>query len=158
MTKTLEIAKKYVDPVVTFDELVSDGNESLIRAVEKFDYARGFRFSTYATWAIRRNFFRQITDRRKRKSRFLGSDEAGIEDRAFTPDADELNEREYESIRGLMGGVIDRLSERERQIVRLRYGLDRETRPHTLQQIGVVLGVSAAPKAAAEPEWEKGTL
>ena len=45
-----------------FFELVSDGNMSLMRAVEKFDYARGNKFSTYASWAIMKNFARTIPD------------------------------------------------------------------------------------------------
>ena len=52
----VSIAKKRVGPTNNFFELVSDGNMSLIRAVEKFDFARGFKFSTYASWAIMKNF------------------------------------------------------------------------------------------------------
>ena len=56
----VSIAKRYVGPAEDFFELVSDGNLSLIRAVEKFDVSRGNRFSTYATWAIMKNFARTI--------------------------------------------------------------------------------------------------
>src|SRR5262249_20060827 len=52
----VSIAKKHVGSSNDFFELVSDGNMSLIRAVEKFDQARGFKFSTYASWAIMNNF------------------------------------------------------------------------------------------------------
>ena len=59
----ISIAKRYaVGPTHLF-ELISDGNMSLIRAAEKFDFARGFRFSTYATWAIMKNFARTIPGR-----------------------------------------------------------------------------------------------
>ena len=50
------LAKRRAGPKVGFFELVSDGNMTLFRAVAKFDYARGFRFSTYATWAIIKSY------------------------------------------------------------------------------------------------------
>jgi RNA polymerase primary sigma factor/RNA polymerase sigma factor len=50
----VSIAKRHVTPDQNFFELVSDGNMSLLRAIEKFDFARGNKFSTYASWAIRR--------------------------------------------------------------------------------------------------------
>jgi RNA polymerase sigma factor (sigma-70 family) len=56
----VSIAKKHVKPTVSFFEMVSDGNLSLIRAIEKFDYGRGFKFSTYASWAIMKNYARSI--------------------------------------------------------------------------------------------------
>ena len=52
----VSIAKRYASAPDHLFELISDGNMSLIRAAEKFDFARGFRFSTYATWAIMKNF------------------------------------------------------------------------------------------------------
>ena len=54
----VSIAKRYVGPTQDFFELVSDGNISLLRAVDKFDFSRGNKFSTYATWAIMKNFAR----------------------------------------------------------------------------------------------------
>ena len=54
------MAKRYADRAEPLFELISDGNISLIRAVEKFDFARGFKFSTYATWAIIRTFAQTI--------------------------------------------------------------------------------------------------
>ena len=60
----------------SIDDLVSDGNLSLMRAVEKFDYGRGFKFSTYATWAIMKNFARSIPDAKTHKQRYMtGHDE-----------------------------------------------------------------------------------
>ena len=52
------IAKRHAGPARSFSELVSDGNVSLMRAVEHFDYSLGNRFSTFATWAILKNFSR----------------------------------------------------------------------------------------------------
>ena len=56
----VSIAKRHVSPTEDFFTLISDGNMSLIRAVEKFDYSRGNKFSTYASWAIMKNFARTI--------------------------------------------------------------------------------------------------
>ena len=66
----VSIAKRYVGPAAEFFELVSDGNMSLIRAVEKFDVSRGNKFSTYASWAIMKNFARTIPDAFRHRDRF----------------------------------------------------------------------------------------
>ncbi|MGC8644262.1 MAG: sigma factor, partial [Isosphaeraceae bacterium] len=65
----VSIAKRHVGPSNNFFELVSDGNMSLIRAVEKFDYSRGNKFSTYASWAIMKNFARTIPEENYRRDR-----------------------------------------------------------------------------------------
>src|SRR5262249_55205631 len=69
----VSIAKRHVGPTDNFFELVSDGNMSLIRAAEKFDYARGNKFSTYASWAIMKNFARTIPDEHRKRDRFRTS-------------------------------------------------------------------------------------
>ena len=69
----VSIAKRYVGPAEDFFELVSDGNMSLIRAVEKFDFSRGNKFSTYASWAIMKNFARTIPDALRHRDRFRTS-------------------------------------------------------------------------------------
>ena len=60
LRQVFSIVKKFVNPSNTFDDLLSDGIVGLIRAVEKFDYDRGFRFSTYATQVVRRNSYRTV--------------------------------------------------------------------------------------------------
>lgn len=72
----VSIAKRHVGQGHDFFELVSDGNISLMRAIDKFDFARGFKMSTYASWAIMRNFARTIPHEQQQRDRFrTGHDE-----------------------------------------------------------------------------------
>lgn len=135
------IAKKRVGPSGNFFELVSDGNVSLIRAVEKFDFSRGFKFSTYASWAIMKNYARTIPDEKTHRDRFVtGHDE--LFDSAADHRADE-HERENDHRRNqqTVQGMLQRLNERERQILTRRYGLAGTTEL-TLEQLGKEMGIT----------------
>ncbi|MBW3597450.1 MAG: sigma-70 family RNA polymerase sigma factor, partial [Planctomycetes bacterium] len=73
----VSIAKKYVSDHDALFDLVSEGNMSLYRAIEKFDYSLGNKFSTYATWAIKKNYARAYNNRVRQEARFRTShDEA----------------------------------------------------------------------------------
>ena len=58
----VHVAKKYVNRGISFMDLIQEGNMGLVKAVEKFDYTRGFKFSTYATWWVRQGMTRAIAD------------------------------------------------------------------------------------------------
>jgi RNA polymerase primary sigma factor len=137
----VSIAKKRVGPSNDFFELVSDGNMSLIHAVEKFDFARGFKFSTYASWAIIKNFARANAEEKRRRNRF-----GTAHDDLFEAAADHRSdEHEYESDRlrtqEAVQRVLSRLSDRERLIVTSRFGLGGADEL-TLERIGRNLGIS----------------
>lgn len=138
----VSIAKRHVSQTEEFFGLVSDGNMSLIRAVEKFDYARGNKFSTYASWAIMKNFARTIPGEFKQRDRFRTS-----QDEMFSATIDQRTDQyELESAQRQRESQISRiltsLDEREQQIIISRFGLDHSQEPQTLKEVGASLGVT----------------
>jgi RNA polymerase primary sigma factor len=137
----VSIAKRHVGPTNNFFELVSDGNMSLIRAVEKFDWSRGNKFSTYASWAIMKNFARTIPEENYRRDRFVTGHEEMFE---AAPDT-RADEHEYESalkrMQEAVKGMLGRLDDRERRIIISRFGLNGATE-QTLEQLGRELGIT----------------
>jgi len=138
----VSIAKRHVGPAENFFELVSDGNMSLMRAVEKFDFGRGNKFSTYASWAIMKNFARTIPDEHRQRDRFRTSNAE-----MFTAAEDERSDQfEQESAQlqreVQVERILGRLDEREQQIIISRFGLRRGEEPLTLKQVGTELGVT----------------
>src|SRR4051812_5212533 len=138
----VSIAKRHVTPDQNFFELVSDGNMSLLRAVEKFDFSRGFKFSTYASWAIMKNFARTIPGEFKHRDRFRTSQDelfAATQEHRGNPLVEEgqQNTREAQIER-----ILRRLDEREQKIIIGRFGLDHSHEPQTLKEVGASLGVT----------------
>ena len=123
-------------------ELISDGNVSLMRAVEKFDYARGFKFSTYASWAIMKNFARSVPRERYRMGRFQTGQEEALEIAAGLASYDP-NEVSLPEIRESLEAVLAQLSPRERSILVGHYGLnERGGGPATLEELGRKFSIS----------------
>jgi len=141
MRLVVSVAKRHAAQTDNFFELLSDGNMSLIRAVEKFDFSRGNKFSTYATWAIMKNFARSIPEEKRRRERYVTGQEELFE---IAPDtrSDEqecLAAAEQNSHR--VNRLLDYLDVRERQIIRMRAGLDN-SEGMTLEEIGQELGIT----------------
>lgn len=138
----VSIAKRHVTPDQNFFELVSDGNLSLLRAVEKFDFARGNKFSTYASWAIMKNFARTIPGEYRHRDRFRTSHDelfSSTEEERGNPMIEESLQNDRES---KVQRILRRLDEREQKIIIGRFGLDHSREPLTLKEVGAELGVT----------------
>jgi RNA polymerase sigma factor (sigma-70 family) len=141
MRLVVSVAKKHAAHTDNFFELLSDGNMSLIRAVEKFDYSRGNKFSTYATWAIVKNFARTIPEEKRRRERYTTGHEDIFEDTQDnrTDEQECLAVAEQNSRR--VNRLLGYLDVRERQIICMRAGLDN-SEGMTLGEIGEKLGIT----------------
>lgn len=138
----VSIVKRYTHDAEGLFERVSEGNVSLMRAVEKFDYTRGFKFSTYATWAIKKNYARTAASEAKRRERFqLGGEEVMIDraDQRADPFKREAAHRRSQSA---INKILGCLNDRERQIISERFGLSGREGTSTLKEVGAELGVS----------------
>jgi RNA polymerase primary sigma factor len=138
----VSIAKRHVNAGEDFFSLISDGNISLIRAVEKFDYSRGNKFSTYATWALMKNFARSIPDEFRHRERFRTSGEDTFEaheDKRADNYALELEQQNREL---QINRILHKLDQREQEIIIRRFGLGGSLEPSTLKEVGEVLGVT----------------
>jgi len=142
MRLAISVVKKFVTPQHSFDELLSDGIYSLMQAVDKFDFDRGFRFSTYAYRAIARNAYRAIMKQRK-DTVVLASelDELNLDSSAGHSEST-MDVRTWTLLRGLLDQIMEGLDRRERLIIRCRYALGGHRKVKTFQTIAERLGVS----------------
>jgi len=142
MRLVVSIVKKLPVPQVWHDELVSDGIVALLRAVDKFDPSRGYRFCTYATPVIRRECFQQIQARTEERSRYtqsqalpmLASTHVGIDSNS--------DRAHWIAWRGRLETLMDKLTRREQLIIRSRYCLGAHRNVKTLQRLAAALKIS----------------
>jgi RNA polymerase sigma factor (sigma-70 family) len=137
----VKLARQHSGPVADIHDLISEGNFVLLRAVDKFDFARGTRFSTYATWCVVKRFARVVPEENYRIQTYVSGIDEILE---VQPDksTSELERKEnLEHIRSQLDKVMEHLTERERVILSRRFGLTG-ARPETLEQIGEVLGIT----------------
>lgn len=138
----ISIVKKFANNQCSFDDLLSDGIIALMRAVEKFDYDRGFRFSTYATQVVRRNCYRLVMERQEERLKVTNSVyEPGL-DVADDVRSPTMSEGRWSTMRQHLGALLDQLDRREKFIIRARFSLGGHRRVQTLQSLADALGVS----------------
>ncbi|WP_417851155.1 sigma-70 family RNA polymerase sigma factor [Thalassoglobus sp.] len=135
------LAGKFSHSGSEFDELVSEGNLILLNAVDKFDVGRGFRFSTYATHAIQRHFFRFLQRKQKRKKR-----ETSVNSGVLSETTPEIQKDKpldcHQVAETLLSRFEECLDEREVAILRDRFGLNDEESPATLKVVSERVGLS----------------
>lgn len=137
----VSIAKKHVGWSAEFYEIISDGNMSLMRAVEKFDFSRGNKFSTYATWAIMKNYARSIPEQRYHLNRYVTGQEAVL-DAAPDQAVEGASPADTQQVKKLIAQGLGQLEEREREVVACHFGLGDPDSAQTLEQLGERFGVT----------------
>jgi len=136
------VVKKYVNVnALNFMEKISEGNAAIMRAADKFDYGRGFKFSTYATWAIDRGLQTEFNRQKRRENinkQIPDNLEMHIADhRENMEETHAKNERQT-----LVHTLLENCTkEKDRKIMEMRYGFGDEE-AHTLEQIGDKFGVT----------------
>ncbi len=136
------IVKKFVNQHNPFEDLLSDGIVALMRAADKFDFDRGFRFSTYATQVVRRDAYRSVVTTQEDRQKVcsgLQDMEIDVSDEIRQPN---MSEGRWHLLRARLSTMLGDLDRREKLIIRARFALGGHRRVHTLQSLADRLGVS----------------
>jgi RNA polymerase primary sigma factor len=137
----VSLAKKVATPTFPFDLLLSEGIATLLKAVEKLDYDRGYRFSTYATLAVQRSLYRWIKQSHRDHQRFALADEATFQSTPENGSGEVHSERRFRELSHSLAGLLAKLDPRERQIISRRFGLETSGEIPSLQQLAGEFGV-----------------
>ncbi|KAA0212993.1 MAG: sigma-70 family RNA polymerase sigma factor [Leptolyngbya sp. PLA3] len=141
----LAMAKRTRMSEVDFADLVSEGNMALLRAVDKFDAGRGYKFSTYACRAILKAFSRQGMKLSKYRQRFPTDFDPKLEKSNYLETKRATFEKDAaEEVREIVLNNRADLTDVERTVIEHRFGLESETgeKPMTLEQVGQIIGVT----------------
>lgn len=140
----LAMAKRTRLGDVDFAEIVSEGNMALIRAVEKFNVDRGFKFSTYACRAILKAFSRAALKSSRHKVRFPVEFEPDMEKSDWTDRRrDAVEEDCIDELKAIVSRNLAELSDVEETVIRRRFNWEQENdNPLTLEEVGQIIGVT----------------
>ncbi len=141
----LAMAKRTRMSEVDFADLVSEGNMALLRAVDKFDAGRGYKFSTYACRAILKAFSRQGMKLSKYRQRFPTDFDPKLERSNFVETKRTSFERDAaDEVRRIVTENSAELTDVERTVIEHRFGLEAtdNEKPMTLEQVGQIIGVT----------------
>ena len=144
MGLVLSLARKSKYPGIDFTELVSEGSFALLRAVEKFDFTRGFKFSTYACHAITKSFYRFAGKQYKYNGRFPTQLES-VDDRDGRDiQINKIRQRDLcDEFNIIFDKNLARLNETETSVLKMRFSIGPENEePMTLKSVGECLGIT----------------
>ncbi len=136
------VARQFVTPGLTFEDLLSESHGPLIRAAELFDCSKGYRFSTYATNSIRNRFLRVRQQRQQSIRRSATREFVDVEQIVDDSSHPDLREKALMDIDRAVGKLVAELEPRDREIVSLRWGLGESAGPMSLAEIGRSVGLS----------------
>lgn len=129
------IARRHTGPVVGFSDLVSMGTIALMRSVESFDFARGFKFSTYASWAITKEYARKVPEENFRILPSISDHEEFIEAPETLSDEERRRSEAVAHLRFVLKRAFGNLNEMEQEVIRQRFGLESK-KALTLDEVG----------------------